>query len=188
MTIINQKEKYHLLIFFAVILGGVLIFGMVNLISKTFSKEKLNGYVFNCSVATILDNFEDSNIKIGNYVLIREVAVDKLIAGEYIIFNDFIGGAVRRDNCGKFLELSPQQDYLFIESELDGEVFRLPSSLYFGKVEFCSQFRCGWIRFVSSEWANFFFILVPFVFDWVVVELFRYHLVYESGRNNYGTN
>ncbi len=188
MTVINQREKCHLLIFFAVILSGVFTFGIVNLLARTFSQEKLNGYVFNGSVATIMDNFENSNMKIGNFVLIKEVAVKKLKVGDYVVFNDFIGGAIRRDNCGKFLEISSQKDYLFIESEVDGEVFRLPCSLYFGKVELCSQFKCGWIKFISTEWANFFFILVPFVFVWGVVELFRYNLIEESGHSDCGTN
>ena len=172
--IVNQREKCHIVIFFTIILSGVFAFGVASLISKVTSKDKQNSSVFGCVVATVMDNFKDKNMKVGQYVVVKETGAKNFSIGDYVIYNDFIGATLRINNCGKVQSFDLNGEYIYVESEASDTLLKIPTNMCFGKVDSFSQLRCGWVRFISSNWSNFLFILVPFVFAWGVLEAIRY--------------
>ena len=167
MVSFEQKKTYLGFIFIAILLG-LFAFGIASSVSKITSSKKLKGCVFSQSVAIVVDAFYNSNLVEGNYVVVADRSIDKLCTGDYVVINDFIGATVRADNCGKLVKIETVDGatYLFVRSEISGEMLRLPKGLYLGKVEYHSQLHCGWLRFIASSWANLVFILVPFVGVW----------------------
>ncbi len=171
-----EQKKIYLGFIFTIMLLGVFSFGFVSSVSKVSSSGKLSGSVFSKSVATVVDSFCNSNMNTGKNVVITQRSIEELKEGDYVIFNDFIGAVVRADNCGRLVKIENNGDkaYLFIASEINQEVLRLPASLYLGRVEYYSQLNCGWFRFIASSWSSLIFILAPIVFGWILLFRLRF--------------
>ena len=143
----------------AIVLIGVLTFGVICRISKWVNSDHNEvSEAFGKTVALVVEDFEDSNLQKGYWVIVETIPSNNLAEGDYVVYNDLYSKFLRNDNCGQIQSI--KDDFVFIKSENNSEVTKMSLGLCLGKLQFGKQVECGWLRFVSSVWCDVVFILL----------------------------